>query len=121
MAGHRANLAVTKDGETYNKLQRPDNILDELPSADNTTERKRERTAIDRSLSGPTSGNKRVKTQHVDLPTGAFQSQDERRQNRNVGPLGECGMRMTLPIDEEEAQYSDDSLGEALSYLRSVR
>lgn len=121
MSGHRPNLAVTRDGGTYNKLQRPDNFLDEFQSADKANERKRERTIIDRPFAGAASGNKRAKTRHVESAATALPTYDERRQNRSAAPIGDCGMRMTLPLDEEEAQYSDDSLGEALSYLRSVR
>ena len=45
MAGPRTNLAVTKDGGTYNKLQRPDNLFDEL-TASKANERKRERAYV---------------------------------------------------------------------------
>lgn len=121
MAGPRANLAVTKDGETYNKLQRPNDFLDQSAASKQANERKRERGALDTPVAGPLTGNKRAKTQHVGLTVKAPQSSDDRHQHRSSGPIAECGMRTTLPIDEEEAQYSDDSLGDALAYLRSVR
>lgn len=121
MAGPRANLAVTKDGGTYNKLQRPDDLFDESTAMRKTNERKRDRAAVDRSIVGPASGNKRAKAQHSGPAPAAPQSSSDSRQYRSAAPVGECGMRMTLPIDEEEAQYSDDSMGEALAYLRSVR
>ena len=119
MAGPRANLAVTKDGGAYNRLQRPDNFLDESVALNKGNERKRER-AVDRPITGPTSGNKRAKTHPIESTNNIFQPSDDKHRYRSAGSVAECGMRMTLPIDEE-AQYSDDSLGEALAYLRSVR
>ncbi|KAF2625943.1 hypothetical protein BU25DRAFT_412188 [Macroventuria anomochaeta] len=119
MAGSRANLAVTKDGETYNKLQRPDNFLEKSAVLTQANERKRERAAVDGPIAGPASGNKRAKTHHTDSTVNILQSSSDKHQHRSAGPVSECGMRMTLPIDED--QHSDDSLGEALAYLRSVR
>lgn len=116
MAGPRANLAVTKDGETYNKLQRPDNFLEKPAALVPANERKRERTAT-----GSASSNKRSKMQHSESTANSSQSSSDKHQNRSAGPISECGMRMTLPIDEAEGEYSDDSTGEALAYLRSVR
>lgn len=123
MAGPRTNLAVTKDGETYNKLQRPTDFLDRSAAAMQANERKREHGELDADLPGSFTGSKRAKTQHTGQASNAAQSFDDRSQYRGGGPIAECGMRTTLPIDaeEEEAQYSDDSLGEALAYLRSVR
>ncbi|KAJ8110705.1 hypothetical protein OPT61_g6512 [Boeremia exigua] len=118
MAGGRANLAVTKDGETYNKLQRPDDFLDDSGAANG---RKRERAVIDRPTAGPTSGNKRTKTHHDGSTANSISSSDDRHHYGSAAAIAECGMRFTLPIDDEEAYGSDDSLGEALAYLRSVR
>ncbi|XPS94002.1 hypothetical protein M3J09_003328 [Ascochyta lentis] len=119
MAGARANLAVTKDGEAYNKLQRPDFFVENFAALNKTNERKRERAAFDRSVACPTPGNKRAKTHHTESMANKLQSRHDKYQHHSAGPVSECGMRMTLPIDEEE--YSDDSMGEALAYLRSVR
>ena len=120
MAGPRTNLAVTKDGGTYNKLQRPDNLFDEL-TASKANERKRERAAVDAPTSVSRLENKRAKTQHSGSTAAALSISNNSPQYRSGAPVGECGMRMTFPIDEEDAQDSDDSLGEALAYLRSVR
>jgi hypothetical protein len=120
MAGPRTNLAVTKDGGTYNKLQRPENFLDGSAALNQANERKRERAAVDRPAAGPASGNKRAKTHHTGSVANASQSSNDKHQRHNAGPISECGMRMTLPIDEEE-EHSDESMGEALAYLRSVR
>lgn len=120
MAGPRANLAVTKDGETYNKLQRPHDFLNDVAACDQTNERKRERAAVGSSVAEPGIGNKRAKIQHATSTAAISRPNDDERQYRGAGPVSECGMRMTLPIDEEDL-HSDDSLGEALAYLRSVR
>jgi hypothetical protein len=120
MAGPRTNLAVTKDGGTYNKLQRPNNLFDGL-TASKANERKRERAAVDVPTPVSSLGNKRAKKQHSGSTAAALSVSNDGPQYRNGAPVGECGMRMTFPIDEEDAQDSDDSLGEALAYLRSVR
>ncbi|KAF3050704.1 hypothetical protein E8E11_002455 [Didymella keratinophila] len=122
MAGPRINLAVTKDGETYNKLQRPNDFLDQSAASKQANERKREHGDLDAPVAGSSTGSKRAKTQHTGHASKAVQSSDDKDgQHRGGGPIAECGMRTTLPIDEEEAQYSDDSLGDALAYLHSVR
>lgn len=122
MAGPRTNLAVTKDGEIYNKLQRPNDFLDQSTAPKQANERKREFGDLDASVAGSSMGSKRVRTQPTGQASKAVQPSDDRSgQYRSGGPIAECGMRATLPIDEEEAQYSDDSLGDALAYLRSVR
>lgn len=121
MAGPRTNLAVTKDGGTYNKLQRPNNLFDDELTASKANERKRERAAVDAPTSVPRLDNKRAKIQHSGPKTAAFSVSNDSPKYRSGAPVGECGMRMTFPIDEEDAQDSDDSLGEALAYLRSVR
>lgn len=122
MAGSRTNLAVTKDGETYNKLQRPNDFLGRSAAAVQANERKREHGELGADLSGPFLGSKRAKTKRVGHTLNSAQSSDDRSQYRGGGPIAECGMRTTLPLDaDEEAQYSDDSLGEAMAYLRSVR
>lgn len=121
MAGPRTNLAVTKDGETYNKLQRPDDFLNQSAAPKQANERKRERGALDAPVAELFAVNKRAKTQHVGPTTRALQPSNDRQQYRSGGAIADCGMRTTLPIDDEEAQYSDDSLGDALAYLRSVR
>ena len=121
MAGPRTNLAVTKDGEAYNKLQRPSDFLDQSVALKLPNERKRERGALNTPAAGPLPGSKRAKTQHVGPLAKDVQPSDRRNQYRGGGAIADCGMRTTLPIDEEEAQHTDDSCGDALAYLRSVR
>ncbi|KAF3004141.1 hypothetical protein E8E13_005103 [Curvularia kusanoi] len=117
----RTNLAVTRDGATYNKLQRPDNLFEKSPALDKTNERKRECAAIDGHEVAPDSENKRAKTQHAGPTASTIQLFNDGHKHRSGAQHGENGMRMTLPIDEGELYDSDDSLGEALAYLRSVR
>lgn len=112
MASRGVNSAVTKDGETYNKLQRPEDylipttsrpqpIVAASPLATHPSKRKRGQDAA--------TGSKRVRAEH-----GVAQP--------NIwGPVGECGMRTMLPGVDDDEQLSDDSTREALAYLRSVR
>ncbi|EOA81251.1 hypothetical protein ACJQWK_11090 [Exserohilum turcicum] len=115
MAASGSNLAVTKDGEAYNKLSRPDGYLTStqppLPSAlapspavasskrkyeqENASETKRAR--IDRN--GPRS-------------KGQLRAHEQFR---------EPGVRSALPGLDGEEQLSDESIDEAVAYLRSVR
>ncbi|KAH7381668.1 hypothetical protein BKA66DRAFT_570794 [Pyrenochaeta sp. MPI-SDFR-AT-0127] len=112
MATTNLNFAVTKDGETYNKLQRPDDYLtsptSHPPPRIATTflpghQNKRKRGQND------ASGNKRMKEEH-----------NLSRPN-NGGPVRECGMRAMLPGVDDDEQHSDNSTNEAIAYLRSVR
>lgn len=122
MAGPRTNLAVTKDGEAYNKLQRPDDFLNQSAASKQANVRKREYVDLGAPVAGSSTRGKRAKIQHTGQASKVAQSADDRcGQYRGGGPIAECGMRTTLPIDDEEAQYTDDSLGDALAYLRSVR
>ena len=114
MAGHRVNLAVTKDGGSYNKLKRPDDFLNSAPPATDAIERKRVRDAspIERQ-----AGNKRARTK--DTSRGP---KDNNEEKRTGGPVAECGMRETIPLGDEE--YDDEEMrpdDDALAYLLSVR
>jgi hypothetical protein len=114
MAGPRANLAVTKDGESYNKLKRPDDLLNSAPLATDAIERKRVR---DVSPNERQAGNKRARTK--DTSRG---SKDNNEAKRMGGPVAECGMRETIPLGDQE--YDDEELrpdDDALAYLLSVR
>lgn len=120
MAGPRANLAVTKDGETYNKLQRPENYLNGTAISSKADERKRELAAVDDPTTETISKNKRAKTTHVAATASNFSRSNDKHPYRNNTQIADYGMRSTLPIDDEAAEHSDDSL-EAFAYLRSVR
>ncbi|KAF2820009.1 hypothetical protein CC86DRAFT_471661 [Ophiobolus disseminans] len=118
MVGPGINLATTKDGEMYNKLQRPSqtylaSTAPPLPptkplaaslSPSTTTKRKRE--CLDTSL-----GHKRSRL-------------EERKAGMDVNRIlrgKDCGMQTTLPSLDDEEHSSDDSTCEAMAYLRSVR
>jgi len=113
------NLAVTKDGQAYNKLQRPDNYLDpatplppSLPAATPpTTHSSKRKLGKD-----ATPGNKRFKANG----DRAYPAYDRTRLGAS-GPPNDCGMRTMLPGLDDEEQLSDDSMNEALAYLRGVR
>jgi hypothetical protein len=119
MASYGSNLAVTKDGETYNKLQRPDDYhlstnvslppLDPIyPSATRPSKRKRDHHAA--------TGSKRHRGDG-----SSMHPSDGKDRSRVSGPVGDCGMRTFLPGLDDQEQLSDDSTSEALAYLRSVR
>lgn len=112
MASSGLNSAVTKDGEVYNKLQRPDDYLDAAtcrppplatanPPAPYSSKRKRGQVAA--------SGRKRTRAGVIFVRTNAGHTTEE------------GGMRTVLSAGSEEEQLSDDSTSEALAYLRSVR
>lgn len=116
MASPRRNLAVTTDGETYNKLRRPDDYLTSttpclppLPIQFDASSSKRKRGRD----SAP--GNKRSKMSSN--YHGAFEDGDH---SRGLGSIKDCGMRTMLPGLDEELP-SDDPMGEAVAYLQSVR
>ncbi|KAH7078550.1 hypothetical protein FB567DRAFT_572061 [Paraphoma chrysanthemicola] len=110
MAGSGVNLAVTKDGGSYNKLQRPQDYLtasapvppleDALPveTPESTSQFKRKRE-----------------------PTDGSSTSKRKRQVQDTSQLDSCGMRTTLPGLDDEDFASDDSTNDAMAYLRSVR
>ncbi|KAE8831580.1 hypothetical protein HRS9139_05822 [Pyrenophora teres f. teres] len=115
MATSGVNLAVTKDGETYNKLQRP---FDYLTSTQSTppplaavsssavTNSKRKRDQNDES------GNKRLRNDRS--------VQNHKGRPRASQTYQEHGIQTVLPGLDGEEQLSDESTGEALAYLQSV-
>ncbi|KAH7079245.1 hypothetical protein BKA63DRAFT_531913 [Paraphoma chrysanthemicola] len=110
MAGPGVNLAVTKDGGSYNKLQRPQDYLtvtapvppleDALPvqTPESTSQFKRKRE-----------------------PTDGGSTSKRKRQEQDTSQTDPCGMRTTLPGLDDEDFASDDSTNDAMAYLRSVR
>jgi len=116
MATSGVNLAVTKDGETYNKLQRPSDYLAStqsiLPplatvSSSTVTNSKRKRDQNDES------GNKRLRNDR--------NTQNCKGRLRAPQTYQEHGIQTVLPGLDGEEQLSDESTSEALAYLRSVR
>ncbi|EUC28136.1 hypothetical protein COCCADRAFT_109955 [Bipolaris zeicola 26-R-13] len=116
MAASGANLAVTKDGETYNKLSRPDDYLISAqpppPSASGVP-----------ALAIP--GSKRKHEQENASDTK--RAKTDRNNSRAKGKLRtneqfrEPGVRSVLPGLEGEEHLTDESIDEAVAYLRSVR
>ncbi|KAF1913571.1 hypothetical protein BDU57DRAFT_479894 [Ampelomyces quisqualis] len=124
MTGAGVNLATTKDGGSYNKLQRPTDYLmpgavpppknalsPEAPNPTNPSKRKREQA-------DPASEQKRSRTeqktpkQHDSRPSAT-----NKEQSRDT----ESGMRTMLPGLDDHEYSSDDGTSEALTYLRNVR
>jgi hypothetical protein len=115
MAGPRVNLAVTKDGGSYNKLQRPADYLSPTPPTKDTSERKRIR---DVATGENAAGSKRAKTEHSSRAIAASNG-----KTRAGGPLGECGMYSTFSLDlqDYEEEERTDDMRDALAYLQSVK
>ncbi|KAL6712583.1 hypothetical protein ACN47E_000460 [Coniothyrium glycines] len=115
-----ANLAVTKDGDAYNKLQRPDDYHVAL-SANHPPLVDNQKTAVP-------SAAKRQRNSHVaagrkrQKMNGYSSRQKEGNYaSRSHGPAADCGMRTMLPGLDNEDHFADGSIAEALAYLRGVR
>ncbi|KAF2034423.1 hypothetical protein EK21DRAFT_56417 [Setomelanomma holmii] len=110
MVGPGVNLAITKDGGTYNKLQRPPDYLTarSVPSPPNIV------SSADTGNSIPLHKRKR------ELASTAFKSKRTKR-DQDLVQTDACGMRAMLPGLDDEDLSSDDSTGHAIAYLRSVR
>lgn len=109
------NLAVTKDGESYNKLQRPDGYLmsTQPPS-------------ISSSTASPTAyGSKRKCAQEeavgVKRARIARITAHPKNRPRAVDSYQEYGTRTVLPGLDGEEQSSNETTSEALAYLHGVR
>jgi hypothetical protein len=134
MSRSGVNLAVTRDGGTYNKLQRPDDYVEALvsnslpgeiavpatSSAANSHKRKLEDADNSDAASDDEPESKRPKEEGAaeSAPIKAKPiSVDPRRIRRRVH---DCGMQSMFPeLDDDES--SDDATVEALAYLRNVR
>lgn len=110
------NLAVTKDGGTYNKLSRPDDYLvstQHPPPSGSTVPA----SAI--------SGSKRKHEHESALETKRAKTDRNTSRPKTRGrvndQLREPGVRSVLPGLEGEDQLTDESIDEAVAYLRSVR
>ncbi|KAF2642972.1 hypothetical protein P280DRAFT_467081 [Massarina eburnea CBS 473.64] len=125
------NLAITADGETYNKLRRPDDFVASLakpspsepapakPSVGESSKRKHDEAEISDSGSDKEPESKRAREEHIRKPVAAEKTlvPDPRRISR---PIRECGMQSMFPgLDDDDS--ADDSTQDALAYLRGVR
>ena len=115
MSNLGVNLAVTKDGETYNKLQRPDGYLISTqppptspPPASPTTYSGKRKCAQEEVPE--------VKRARIERNTA-----HSKRRPRVLDSYQEYGTRTVLPGLDGEEQLSDESTSEALAYLHSVR
>jgi hypothetical protein len=121
MATSKGNLAVTKDGEAYNKLRRPNdcllsappNLLPSTAASPSTLHAGKRKCDQDGALE-----SKRAKTERN---TTTQRSTHSKRRSRTQDPARELAPRNVLPVLDEEGQLSDDDMSEALAYLRSVR
>jgi hypothetical protein len=125
MAGSGVNLATTRDGGSYNKLQRPENYLmssitvpppakAQLTDALSSTHASKRKREQDSDIS---------RNQRVRLGKDAAEMEKPRPGNTNKERQRgtDCGMRTMLPGLDDEGNSSDEGIGEALAYLRDVR
>jgi hypothetical protein len=110
MAGPGVNLAVTKDGGSYNKLQRPQDYLTVTTPAPPLED------ALPVEAPESTSQVKRKRE-----PTDSSFTSKRKRQEQDMSQTDPCGMRTTLPGLDDDDFASDDSTNDAMAYLRSVR
>jgi hypothetical protein len=123
------NLAVTTDGETYNRLRRPDDYIASLtepspkdpaytrPTISESSKRKLDDADI--SDSGKEPESKRPKETQLRKPM-ASQKPLVADPHRISRPMKENGMQSMFPgVDGDES--SDEDTQDALAYLRSVR
>lgn len=112
MAGAGVNLAITKDGGAYNKLQRPDDYL--ITSGP----QRPPLLAVERP---PENANKRKREQDAPLRNKRSKQSLGYSHDGNGQPALDFGQKMGLPSGGDEDEFSDDSTSAALAYLRSVR
>ncbi|KAI8937571.1 hypothetical protein NX059_005286 [Plenodomus lindquistii] len=125
MATTHSNLAVTRDGETYNKLSRPDDYLTSttplLPPLSpavrplaQSNKRKRGRDATVNSKSSK-------RTKDAEVSTCLDDNADKRDKKDKWWSTGDYGMRTILPGVDDDVESTEGSIDEAMAYLRSVR
>ena len=109
------NLAITKDGATYNKLQRPNGYLTSTQPS-----------SIPSLTASPavTSGKRKFAQEQVPEVKRArieHNTAHSKKGSRVLDSYQEYGTRTVLPGLDGEEQLSDESTSEALAYLHSVR
>jgi hypothetical protein len=133
MASAGVNRAITQDGEKYNKLKRPHDLLTsataQSPPQRETVPQLTPTRAIseahDDIANEEEPQSKRLRAANEASSPGStpklyVQAQDRKRSNR--APLNmDYGMQSMFPGMLDEGDVSDESTDEALAYLRRVR
>jgi hypothetical protein len=104
------NLAVTKDGESYNKLRRPDDYLMSTPH----------NVSPSTTASSPTIHTGKRKGEQ-DMEFVNKRPKTGRKRPRKPESSWDTGMETVLPGLYGEVQATDESMSEAIAYLQSVR
>ncbi|EUC41263.1 hypothetical protein COCMIDRAFT_106589 [Bipolaris oryzae ATCC 44560] len=113
MAASGVNLAVTKDGGSYNKLSRPnDYLLSPQPPPPSAS-----------ALATPGSKRKHEQENASETKRAKTDRNNSRAKGKSRAnePFREPGVRSVLPGLEGEEHLTDESIDEAVAYLRSVR
>lgn len=127
MSRSGVNMAVTSDGSAYNKLRRPDTFAPpptksspRAPSHAAPSKRKYDDNDVDNDgydddFSAGRPREKRFK--NTVTPSQPFSADP----HRVVRPVRENGMQTMFPGLDGEEGSEDETMQEALAYLRSVR
>jgi hypothetical protein len=131
MSGAGLNMATTQNGEKYNKLKRPDDLLASMPPppevvpALQSSTQSAKRTLDEAGITAKT--NDEHDSKRARAPNGVSRAAGQhahtlfKAEASNVWrPFNmQCGMQAMFPVDDDD--MSDESMNEALAYLRSVR
>lgn len=133
MATPGANMAVTEDGSSYNKLKRPDDFKTSTATPSNEDApalvpvASAKRTLDEAEFNGQDAHeethNKRTRVHDTQSKANSLSKlYDAQTRTRKRQPVNmETGMHSMFPGMLDEGEFSDDDTAEALAYLRSVR
>jgi hypothetical protein len=125
MAGPGVNLATTKDGEAYNKLQRPPQhyLTSTAPPLPPTVARSAAASPVppfkrkrDSAYPTPSQKRSRVEQEKGQGPNSLLVAAGRERVRDAAS-----GMQIMLPGVDDEGHSSDGSTCDAIAYLRDVR
>jgi hypothetical protein len=119
MAGPGVNLATTKDGEAYNKLQRPPqhylaSTAPPRPAAASPVPPFKRKS--DSAYPTPSQKRSRVEQEKGQGPNSLLVAAGRERVRDAAS-----GMQVMLPGVDDEGHSSDGSTCDAIAYLRDVR
>ena len=128
------NLAVTQNGEQYNRLRRPDDFLSTMPAPSSSQDALRPslplpmvaKRALDTTDTNDENAKdarlrKRTRPNEEQAEDGRHSAPRPANVNRPFNPI--YGMQSMFPgiMEDDDNDLSDESTNEALAYLRSVR
>jgi hypothetical protein len=128
------NTAVTRDGEKYNKLKRPDDFLTAAPIEKATVKSDPtpsngacKRTLDDADITDQDSTEEQAKRPRFIISQDTLGKNGKQNKSQGKGKTiyratnGESSMQSMFPGMIDSGDLSDESTNEALAYLRGVR